>query len=327
MTGRDARNVCLFVLIGVCVAVCLQECLLRGLRRYKRGNVGIVNKMMHGDIAAGVLISGSSRACFHYDPRAIAETAGLTVYNCGRNGTRLDEQLGFLKIYLTRNALPAYVIQNLDVMSLRESNEITDPKQYIGWLGVEEIYRPLRDRKVYFLAYRWFPLLGLVRTGSMETALLGLFAPYAGAGDEFDGYRPQELAWNSDFEKFKARNEAGVRWDVSSRMVAALSELIETCRRRGIRIILVFSPEYFESQKYIMSRDEIFAAFTRIAERYAVPFWDYSADPMCYEQRLFYNSQHMNATGAALFSRSLGQRISTEVSKERLAKAERGRMP
>jgi hypothetical protein len=40
-----------------------------------------------------------------------------------------------------------------------------------------------------------------------------------------------------------------------------------------------------------------------------MPFWDYSNHPLCQKREFSYNSQHLNAKGAALFSEDFAQRF------------------
>jgi hypothetical protein len=307
----------LFVLIGLMLALALQSALLLGLKHYGEGNLGIMNRVMRGHIDADILISGSSRAMFHYDPRIIEAETNLKSFNIGRNGTKLHEQLELLQLYLRRNKPPAYLIQNLDMMSFEKNDEITDPKQYISWLDHDEVYAPLFQRKKYYLFYRWFPLLGMARSGAMQAAVLGLLKPSLAQTDKFKGYAPQYFTWNKDFEKFKAENPAGVKWTVDPQKVQTLTNLLEICKKNQIKVILVHSPEYLETGDFFLNRNEMLRQFRKIAQSFRVPFWDYSENPMCGNKGYFYNSQHLNHTGASIFSKFIARRLSVEIFSER----------
>jgi hypothetical protein len=50
------------------------------------------------------------------------------------------------------------------------------------------------------------------------------------------------------------------------------------------------------------NRREIFARFEELAARYGATLWDYSASTVSSRKEYFYNSQHLNAAGAAAFS-------------------------
>ena len=57
------------------------------------------------------------------------------------------------------------------------------------------------------------------------------------------------------------------------------------------------------------NRPGILAKAKKIADRFGAQLWDYSASPLCQARANFYNSQHLNADGASLFSAELGQRL------------------
>jgi hypothetical protein len=310
-----------FLLIGLLLALLLQRALLGGLRRYTYDNLGIMNSIMRGEINADIVISGSSRAMYHYDPRIIEAATSLSCYNIGRNGTKLHEQLNLLNIYIARNKRPSYLIQNLDLASLQANDDITDPKQYIAWLEHDDIYRPLLQQKHYYFLYRWFPLVAMANTGAMRAAILGLLRVPPGRMDQFKGYVPQYLTWTKEFEQFKAQHSSGVSWTIDPTKQQTLEHLIETCQRTGIALILVYSPDYRDSQAFFRNRDHILHELRRTADRHNVPFWSYSDDPICGDKKYFYNSQHMNHRGATAFTRLLARRLADQIVRPNSAHA------
>ena len=71
------------------------------------------------------------------------------------------------------------------------------------------------------------------------------------------------------------------------------------------KIVLVYSPEYYEGQLFVENRDEIMASFKNIAAQNHIPFLDYSSDSISYQKALFYNTTHLNQAGADIFSKRL----------------------
>jgi len=283
----------------------------------------MMNRVMRGEVQADVIISGSSRAMYHYDPRIIEAATHMKVYNIGRNGTKLHEQLDFLRLYLRRNTRPTMLIQNLDLASLQENDDVTDPKQYVAWLGDEEVYLPLVRRKRYYFFYRWCPLLALAATGGARQAVEGLLGLDGAAATELKGYEPQSLVWTRDFEAFRARYPSGLDWKIDPAKERSLMELVEFCESNNVRPILVYSPDYRVTQAFFHARERTVRAFAGIARRYGISYWDYSADPICGEKAYFYNSQHLNYKGAAAFSSKLADRLANEVLRVKQAGLQR----
>jgi hypothetical protein len=91
--------------------------------------------------------------------------------------------------------------------------------------------------------------------------------------------------------------------------IELVADLIRHCKDTGIRLILVYSPVYHEMQALEKNRTAIFAEFERLAREGKVEFWDYSQHPLSREKEYFYNSQHLNANGAHLFSQALALRL------------------
>src|ERR1700675_1996172 len=86
------RIACFFGMITVLVFG-LHMMITAGLRHVKTGQYGVSNRMMLGKINAKVIITGSSRALSHFDPRIIEAQTGLTAFNLGRNGAQADMEL------------------------------------------------------------------------------------------------------------------------------------------------------------------------------------------------------------------------------------------
>jgi hypothetical protein len=307
------RRVSAFLAVGLLFGMVLQSALLHGLKTFGRGNVGVMNKVMRGEIDADLLISGSSRAMYHYDPRIVESRTGLKSFNIGRDGTKLQEQLTLLQLYLARYKAPRYLIQNLDLASFRENAGVTDAKQYVAWLDNEDVYSSLISERRYFLLCRLVPLVGITYTGGGPAAIEGLLPGASTERQQFVGYEPQRRTWNEDFERIRRQNPNGLTWTIDPAKTRTLERLVDVARRNGIVTILVLSPDYRRTQDFYRNRREIVETFRSISRTAGVRFWDYTVDPIADEKAYFYNSQHLNDRGAAAFSEAVGNRFASEV--------------
>jgi hypothetical protein len=308
---RSALRLAAFFLLVGAIALALQQAINSGLRNIQTSDFGVLNRITTGRINAEIVITGSSRALRQYDSRIIQEITGRPTFNIGVNGSQTDMQLAVLKTYLRHNASPRLVVHNLDLFSFLTSHEIYNPAQYLPYLPEEPIYAGIR--RVYPDAWKWkyLPLYGYAVEDMRFTWMLGLrrLAGFQPREDHFQGYLPQPARWTEDFGKFQRAHPDGAITGVEPQGVRDLAELIDICRRRGIPVLLVYSPEYYQMQGLERDRDGIFARFREMSARFGVPLWDYSDSPICRNRNNFYNSQHLNADGATAFSVDLARRL------------------
>lgn len=296
------------------VAYAIHGTISSGLRRISTSKFGVINKWMGGNADSEVIINGSSRALVHYDPRIIVAETGLTAYNIGMNGIQIDVQAGILDAYLARNKAPKIILQNLEAFSFEctKPGEIYDPGIYIPYLSSsDELYKALHGIDPQVWKWRNIPLYGYVVPDLRFTWALGVlrWLGVQGGQDYFDGFNPRHAQWTQDFDSFRQSMPHGVTYRIEPKGLAALEHCIQSAQSRGATIILVFAPEFHEMQMLERNREEIFGHFRDLAKKYRVEFWDFSDSPLCRDQTFFYNSQHLNAMGAALFSQEVGRRL------------------
>lgn len=282
-----------------------------GLRRIETSDFGVTNRVFSGRAGADIVITGSSRALSHYDPRILQEITGRTAFNLGRDGSQTDMQVAFLRAYLRHNAAPGLLIHNLDLFSFVTSREIFDPGQYLPYLHDDALYGAIQ--RIYPHAWKWkhLPLYGYVVDDLRFTWIRGA-AGLIGLQpreDRIEGFRPQLRAWTGEFEQFVRDHPDGVTFAIEPQGVADLAAIIQTGREYGIPVLFVYSPEYHGIQSLEKNRAEVFAQFRALAEPAGVVIWDFSDSALSRSRDHFYNSQHLNAAGASAFSRDLATQL------------------
>lgn len=282
-----------------------------GLRRIPTGGFGVSNRFMSGQVNANVVISGSSRALAHYDPRVIQDVTGRTAFNLGRNGSQTDMQLAVLRAYLKRNQKPEVVLHNLDAFTFVTTREVYDPAQYVPYLYEPELYQALRGINPDIWKTKYLPLYGYVVDDMRFNWMLGIKGLLGRfpREDHFLGFNPRDKAWSDDFERYRADHPDGVTMPLEPAGERALEELTNVCVEKKIRLILVYSPEYGEMQALTKNRQEVFQRFREMAGRLEVEFWDFSGWEHSLDRKYFQNSQHLNATGARVFTQELASRL------------------
>src|SRR5262249_33643207 len=143
---------------------------------------------------------------------------------------------------------------------------------------------------------RYLPLYGYAVEDLRFSWLLGLAALAGRYPQEvrFRGFEPRHADWTEDFERFKHAHPEGASFDIEPEAVQDLEQLIAVATRRGTRVLLVYSPVYYEMQQLDRTKVQVFAKFREIAARYHAPLWDFSDCDLSRRRDLFYNSQHLN---------------------------------
>lgn len=314
--GRSAMRgilkiICFFGLI-ILLVYGMNAMLNSGLRRIKTCQFGVSNAIVEGKINADIIITGSSRAVSHYDPRIIQSVTGLTAFNIGRNGSQTDMQLAVLKTYLKHNRKPRIVIHNLDAFSFVMTTEVYDPGQYLPYLGEKDLYDALKiiNPKLWWKC-KYLPLYGYMvedmRLDWMQGPL-GLLG-WSPRENFFQGFNPRTGTWTEDFASFRAANPDGVTFEIQPAGVKVMEDLIHVCQENGIMLILVYSPEYREMQSLTRNRADIFNEFQKLSQSPGVLLWDFSNWKDADDTNFFMNSQHLNAQGAQIFSTDLAHRL------------------
>ena len=209
------------------------------------------------------------------------------------------------------------LIHNLDLFSFQTTHGgVYDPGQYMPYLRVRELYEALSRISGNSWKSRYIPLYGYAVEDLRLTWILGVrrWFGWNPVEDHFQGFKPRHTPWTGEFERFKAQNPKGIRVEMEPDGVREMEGLLEFCRQREIPVLLVYSPEYLGMQEMTINRAEIFARFKELGERVRAPVWDFSGSPVSSQRDKFYNSQHLNAGGAALFSVALAERLARDTT-------------
>ncbi len=320
MTDSTFKKSICFIGIFLVLAVVLHNLLIFGLRHYNSGgSFDVWNQIVDGKAEADILVSGSSRALVNIDCGAISAVTGKTCFNIGLDGSKINLDLGRFKTYLKHNRKPQLLIQIGGIGDL-DYGGLARIYQYVPYLNEDEIYKSLVSQLPDFRYYKYIPLygfavfnnelLGRALKGILNTQTPETVWPYK---PRIKGFLPVDLAWNTEYDKFKRDFPQGEKFDISSRAIKGYEELISICRTNHIQIILVFPPAYYESvYGYTKNVNEIFQTYRDITRKHNIKFLDYSKIPITYNQKYFYNSQHMNKEGAVLFSGQLAHDIQAQ---------------
>lgn len=169
----------------------------------------------------------------------------------------------------------------------------------------KEMFNATKDYSGYKFFDYYVPLL---RYYGKSTAIFRALKLYARPGNNLQerikGYKGQDSEWNSDFDKAKASMKS-YRVILHRESIDLFKRYLKECSDQNIKIILVYTPECIEGQKFVENRAEVIELYKKWSKKYKVPFYDYSQDTMSFNRTYFYNASHLNKRGAELFTSKL----------------------
>lgn len=257
--------------------------------RAKGGNTGRL-EYVNSRSDESVLVFGSSRAFHHYDPRVFEDKLGMTAYNCGADGQGIINSYMILSSVLSRYS-PEIAVYDLfgpfDFLQEDSNSQYLDgerPYYGRGNAAIDSVYHlidPAERWKMQSNAYRynskWMHILS-DNIRPRQCFIKG-YGPLSGEGGEM--IEPEPVGKDTDPVKMEY-----------------LRRFAEKCRSKGVRMVAVVSPYYFEPRDCQIPEE-----VREILERYGVEIYDFSADRrFTGHDGLFVDSHHLNERGAAIFT-------------------------
>ena len=269
------------------------------------GEFEVWNDIYSGKIDVDIAIYGSSRAWIHINPTIIEDTLQKTAYNFGLDGH--NSWLQYLRHleYIQYNKKPTTIIYSVDVFTLQKRYDLYNLEQFLPYMYLNKnIYNYTSSYEGFDKCDYFIPLVRY--TGKQKNVISSLAAIFQEESPRYRyrGFLGNDREWNADFEKAKVRNGT-YQAKLYNNSIVLFESFIKECKNNNIELILVYTPEYIDGQKYVENRDEIFLIFNNFAQKYDLLFLDYSDDDISFNRDLFYNASHLNKTGANLFTTKL----------------------
>jgi hypothetical protein len=245
---------------------------------------------------ADILIFGSSRANHHYDPRVFEDSLGMTCYNTGRDGNFLLYNFAVFKTVIARYT-PKIVI--FDVNRNELSSTADDYERLSSLLPYKNQNSTIDQMIALRGPYEKIKCLSQIYpyNSLLLTIAIGNTRMNRDRQSDINGFVPVKGIWNQPI----ADIDSTALNKIDPNKEKALKEIINDCKSKGIRLLLVNSPAFLKS---IASSDV--NPIRQIAETGKVEFLDYSTDTAYLNNHnYFFDPLHLNDNGATMFSKAL----------------------
>ncbi|MBS9766457.1 MAG: hypothetical protein KGV44_02815 [Flavobacteriaceae bacterium] len=267
-----------------------------------KGEFEVWQDIYQSKIDADIAIYGSSRAWVHISPQIIYDKIGKKVYNLGINGNFFLEMYLRHKKNLKFSKKPKYIIYSLDAETLIKRKKPYNYQQFIPYLlWDKEMIKFLKEE--YGLLNLADCYLPMFRYRHVKNSYK-YFYPMKLEKNRNNGYKGVERTWSyKDYKSLKTMKKRLVRRD--KKVVELFEKFIQECKRENIKLIFVFAPLHKLGQDVYSNFSDIKTYYKRLSKKYDIPFLDYTTDPISFEKKWFYNSLHLNKSGAEKFSNKL----------------------
>lgn len=274
------------------------------------GETEVMNAIYEGYIDSDIAIYGSSRAWVHINPQIILDSLGKTAYNFGIDAHHFRLQYLRHLEYLKHNRKPSHIIVSLDVFSLEIRKDLYGLEQFLPYMlwnrniiNYTSFYKGFEPMDYYLPLVRY-----IGRRKVVTTAVSNMTADHDLPKIRTRGFAGMDKTWNSDLDNARAEMKS-YKIKLHQPSVQLFKKFLRECREMNITVTLVCSPEYIEGQQFVVNRDEIIAFYQDIAKENDLLFLDFSDDELCFNRAMFYNSLHLNKTGADIFTKKLTSRL------------------
>ncbi len=299
------KKTLLFAFILLIMAVTFDILLVAKTFQFRSNPFATWNDIYKKNIDADVLVMGSSRAFVQFNPAVIDSVLRTSSYNLGMNGRSADSQILKYKVFEhCGNHKPKLILYEVSHNTMRKSNGY-EREQFVPYLHDQYLWRLCHEQEGFTVADCLLPCWRFLGQQSLMNKIL-----FQKVKSEYDlplykGFRSHDWKWNgSELEK-----QDHVEYHHDTAVIRQFREFLEECRQDSISVVMVTSPFYIGGTRKMLDSDGMHTMFEQIAEDFNIPYLDYTYDTLSYDTAYFYNTMHLNSTGANLFSQKLARDI------------------
>lgn len=265
------------------------------------------------------IASGSSRAENHIDIATIEERTNLKGLNIGYGGSAFSENYLALYTFFKNGNKVKYILLNAD-----EGGVIDQAKAYSHPFHGYYYFNELNDDTVGILIrenYGWMKYL------------IWKYIPFIKYAEFNNIYNPSKFykKGNCRFDINKGADMVpfgtSANWQLGyhvyvpeKKSIKNLQRIIDLAKAYNSELIFINTPNFEEvlTKKRIVNRDTCISILKNMAGRNKIEYWDFSLVPGISEKRnLFFTDNHLNETGAIIFSGIIAEKLSKHISELR----------
>jgi hypothetical protein len=253
---------------------------------------------------ADLVCLGSSRIQRHCNPEIISRITHLRTDVIAEPASMIGTFEKFYKDWLKRNPRPKTLVVGIDITGIGPQEYLPFPEYFypVMTAGDEVYHSPEYTYTRYTKALGYFYYkeiyLDMLENPEMQ--------PHT------NGFLPRNDNWvDTAWDHIVSLHPGGFRFAIYQPTIERIFRLMKEETNAGVACIGVISPEYAGAWEHEANRDSALKAIKATAVRYGIKVlnFDDSSYKPCSNKSYFFNSQHLNTAGSAVFSRDLADSI------------------
>jgi len=278
-----------------------------GLKKTERGHFHTMNALMNDSINADVIMLGSSRVEYGYNPHIVDTVLDCNSRNLGVSGQPFGVSCLRWQLYNRHNNPPKLIIVNCDYLELRGMvDNGYEREQYYPYMSDPLVKQFLDDygfnyADKYIPIYRYHGDYKLMGIGLAEL----FHIRHDRKGNPYKGYFPSYEAWNGEALNDMIKNN-GLECKLSYHVVSLLDSLLRNAIDEGSKIVFVQAPYYYRLRDNLDDHTTR-SVYDSLANAYDIPSLDYQDMIICNDSTYFKDGCHLNFRGSQIFTLKLAK--------------------
>jgi len=253
---------------------------------------------------ATLVCLGSSRIHRHCDPEIISAATHCRTEVIAIPGAKVDFFERMYKDWLQRNPRPKVLLVGIDLTGLNSKSPTPFPQYFYPFMKASDQVA----QEPEFSITRYHKPLGFFYYKELYAYEL----EFPDGPSHIAGYLPSDATWQQpEWEGYVNSVPHGYGLGASSSVIRELFRFMKEEKAAGVTCVGVLSPEYQGIWKYENDRQKVMREVLQEAQLQGIRLFNFSDSSYLpnFNTRYFYDFEHMNKTGATVFSRDLADSL------------------
>ena len=272
------------------------------LFNHATGGNTYIDKYVCDSMKSDVLVFGSSRARYHYNPDIISDSLGMSCYNCGEDGMGIIFHYARWKM-ISKRYLPKMIVY--DVLPVLDEMVRDDNIIFVNQLRPFYFIHPEIDSVFWKIdpneRYKM-----LSKTYQYHSDLMNFVSDYRNGSHSLVSFTPKTGHVNPG----QLAIEDNTNYEADSLKLYFLEKFINECQGKT-KVVFCASPRYLFNHA-----GNAFEPIEALCKKYGIPFYNYYTDSRFVTNGdYFSDATHLSKLGADVYTRTVVSNLKKSLGK------------